>query len=104
MLPASRVIAEEEDVAESASYGTDSALAQRVSRDIHPLIRVERNLYYPDNRPYNTYTGNGIVNSGSLTSGNSFALKIDAPPGTYEYVCLFHADSYNQKGTITVSP
>jgi plastocyanin len=52
----------------------------------------------------NTYTGSGTVNSGTLTVGNSFTLKVDAPPGTYEYVCLFHADDYNMKGTITVTP
>jgi len=51
-----------------------------------------------------TYTGTGYVNSGTITPGNSFTLKIDAPPGTYQYVCLFHADDYNMKGTITVTP
>ena len=51
-----------------------------------------------------TYTGTGIVNSGAITSGNSYTLKIDAPPGTYQYVCLFHVDLYDHKGTITVTP
>jgi len=50
-----------------------------------------------------TYTGSGLLNSGTLTPGNSVTLKIDAPPGTYEYICLFHADDYNMKGTITVT-
>ncbi|HET9318994.1 MAG TPA: hypothetical protein VFO27_04435, partial [Bryobacteraceae bacterium] len=50
-----------------------------------------------------TYTGTGIVNSGVLTVGTSFTLKVDAPPGTYQYECLFHADDYNMKGTITVT-
>jgi plastocyanin len=51
-----------------------------------------------------TFTGAAPVNSGTLTPGNSVTLKIDAPPGTYEYECLFHADDYNMRGTITVTP
>jgi plastocyanin len=50
-----------------------------------------------------TYTGTGVVTSGTLTAGNSWTVKIDAPPGTYDYICLFHADDYNMKGTITVT-
>jgi plastocyanin len=51
-----------------------------------------------------SYTGTGYVNSGTMTPGNSYTLKIDAPPGTYQYVCLFHGDDYDMKGTITVTP
>jgi plastocyanin len=59
-----------------------------------------------------TYTGEGYVNSGLL--GNQlgpglFALRFDAPPGRYDYVCLIHgavaADgtANGMKGTITVA-
>lgn len=50
-----------------------------------------------------TYTGQGYLNSGHINAGGSFAALIDAPPGTYQYVCLVHADDFNMKGTITVS-
>lgn len=39
----------------------------------------------------NVYTGQGYVNSGIFGPGGSFALTIDAPPGTYEYICLIHS-------------
>jgi plastocyanin len=45
-----------------------------------------------------------MINSGTLSGGGSFTLRIDAPPGKYEYICLFHADDFNMKGTITVTP
>jgi len=67
-----------------------------------PLLIIPADVNAPSGG--NTYSGAGIVNSGTLTPGNSFTLKIDAPPGTYQYVCLFHADDYNMKGTITVTP
>ncbi len=38
-----------------------------------------------------TYTGQGYLNSGIFGAGGSFALTIDAPPGTYEYICLIHS-------------
>lgn len=46
------------------------------------------------------YTGQGYVNSGFLAPGRVFALTIDAPAGTYDYICLIHRDV--MKGTITV--
>lgn len=52
----------------------------------------------------NSYNGQGIVSSGFLAEGNRFTLTINAPPGTYEYVCLLHGDDFNMKGTITVVP
>lgn len=51
-----------------------------------------------------TYTGQGVVSSGFLPGGASYTLKIDAPPGTYQYQCLLHDDAYNMIGTITVLP
>jgi plastocyanin len=46
-----------------------------------------------------TYTGEGYVNSGILGPGATFALRFDAPPGTYEYLCLLHRE---MKAQITV--
>jgi plastocyanin len=48
----------------------------------------------------NTYTGQGIVNSGIIDPGNGFVLKFDAPPGTYTYTCLIHP---TMKSTVTVT-
>jgi plastocyanin len=50
-----------------------------------------------------TYTGTGYVNSGllNLTPGRTFVLRVDAPPGTYDYLCLIHPF---QKGRIIVTP
>lgn len=50
-----------------------------------------------------TYAGAGFVNSGFLAPGQSFGLRIDAPPGTYDYLCLIHGPN-PMKGTITVTP
>jgi plastocyanin len=47
-----------------------------------------------------TYNGTGIANSGLLPYGGSWALKFDAPPGAYAYLCLLHPW---MTGTITVS-
>ena len=52
-----------------------------------------------------TYTGSGFVGSGILDNHapyprNSYALRIDAPAGAYEYVCLIHT---MMKGTLTVT-
>jgi|SRR5579884_2795518 len=49
-----------------------------------------------------TYTGQGYLNSGFLYPGGSVAITIDAPPGTYHYVCLLHGPSMS--GDITVVP
>lgn len=46
------------------------------------------------------YTGEGYLNSGILRPATAFVLTIDAPPGTYPFVCLIHRDV--MKGTITV--
>lgn len=51
-----------------------------------------------------TYSGQGYVNSGIMLPGQSFAMTIDAPAGTYTYVCLIHgSDSGGMRGTITVT-
>jgi plastocyanin len=47
-----------------------------------------------------TYTGQGAANSGILGNGHAFFLRFDAPPGSYEYVCLIHP---TMKSTVTVS-
>src|SRR6266542_1696406 len=46
-----------------------------------------------------TYTGTGIANSGLQPYGGTWALKFDAPPGAYAYLCLLHPW---MNGTITV--
>ncbi len=46
------------------------------------------------------YIGDGYLNSGILYPGDSFALRLDAPAGTYEYVCLVHE---KMKGTLSVT-
>ena len=48
-----------------------------------------------------TYTGQGILNAGILGNGGAFILRFDAPPGTYEYVCLIHP---TMKASVTVTP
>ena len=48
----------------------------------------------------NTYRGTGLVNSGILIPGDSFALEIDAPAGSYEFMCLVHPF---MRGTVIVS-
>jgi plastocyanin len=47
------------------------------------------------------YVGQGIVNAGILGNGGAFVLRFDAPPGTYEYVCLIHP---TMKASVTVMP
>jgi plastocyanin len=64
-----------------------------------PLIVIPANVASPAGGT--TYTGTGYVNSGIITPGNSFILRIDAPPGTYMYHCLVHPSMH---GTITVTP
>jgi plastocyanin len=46
-----------------------------------------------------TYTGSGYLNSGIKLAGTAFVLRIDAPAGTYQYVCVVHP---NMKGTLVV--
>lgn len=63
-----------------------------------PLLVVPANVVGPQGGE--TYAGTGYANSGILTSGNSYALRFDAPPGAYQYLCLVHPF---MTGTITVS-
>jgi plastocyanin len=49
-----------------------------------------------------SYGGQGYLNSGLLTTGQSVAFTITAPPGTYQYVCIIHKGT--MQGTITVLP
>lgn len=48
------------------------------------------------------YSGRGYLNSGLLQPGASVTFTIDAPPGTYTYLCLLHRETMH--GTITVLP
>lgn len=63
-----------------------------------PMLVVLANVAGPAGGA--TYTGQGYINSGILTPGNAFGLVFDAPPGTYEYLCLIHPE---MRGTITVT-
>jgi plastocyanin len=49
----------------------------------------------------NPCIGDGLWNSGTLASGDSFSLVL-ASVGTYPYFCVFHCD-FGMTGTITVS-
>lgn len=48
----------------------------------------------------NVYTGTGMLNSGILEAPGAFSVRFDAPPGSYEYLCIIHPF---MKGTITVT-
>lgn len=37
-----------------------------------------------------SYTGQGYANSGIMTNGDAYALRFDAPAGTYDFLCLVH--------------
>ena len=62
-----------------------------------PLVVLPANVAGPAGG--DTYTGQGYVNSGIIGAGTPFALRFDAPAGSYEYLCLVHPD---MKGRITV--
>ena len=63
-----------------------------------PLLVIPANVAGPTGG--GTYTGQGIVNAGILGNGGAFVLKFDAPPGTYNYVCLIHP---TMKASVTVT-
>ena len=46
------------------------------------------------------YTGQGLVSSGIIGNGAAYFLRFDAPPGSYEYLCLIHP---TMRGTVTVT-
>jgi plastocyanin len=62
-----------------------------------PLLIIPATVAAPSG---DTYNGTGLANSGLLSYGSSFALRFDASPGTYTYLCLLHPW---MTGTITVS-
>jgi plastocyanin len=47
-----------------------------------------------------TYGGSGVANSGVLSYGSTYALRFDAPAGSYSYLCLLHPW---MMGTVTVT-
>jgi plastocyanin len=61
-----------------------------------PLVVIPASVAAPAGG--GAYTGQGYVNSGLLTNGGSFALRFDAPPGTYEYRCLIHSGAVAEAG------
>jgi plastocyanin len=40
------------------------------------------------------------VSSGILGNGGAYVLRFDAPPGSYEYLCLIHP---TMRGRVTVT-
>jgi plastocyanin len=47
-----------------------------------------------------SYSGQGYANSGIMPAGGSYALRFDAPAGSYSYFCVVHPW---MTGTITVT-
>jgi plastocyanin len=62
-----------------------------------PLLVIPASVASPSG---DTYSGTGMANSGLMPYGNTFALRFDAPPGAYAYLCLLHPW---MNGTVTVS-
>ena len=63
-----------------------------------PMLIIPANVVNPTGG--STYTGTGYVNSGILGNGASFALRFDAPAGSYEWLCVVHPF---MRGTVTVN-
>ena len=63
-----------------------------------PMLVIPANVVNPTGG--DTYSGTGYVNSGILGNGSSFALRFDAPAGSYEYLCLVHPF---MRATVTVT-
>jgi plastocyanin len=82
----------------TSGASTPPLLDVRPQAEGPPLFAVSSDVARPTGG--SIYTGDGYVNSGILKPGDSFALLIDAPPGTYEYVCLVHP---NMKSTLSVT-
>jgi plastocyanin len=67
-----------------------------------PLVVIAANVAGPSGGQ--SYSGQGYVNSGILGNGNSFLLRIDAPPGTYDYFCVIHGSpTGGMKASVTVT-
>ncbi|HEV2125689.1 MAG TPA: plastocyanin/azurin family copper-binding protein [Chloroflexota bacterium] len=47
-----------------------------------------------------SFDGKSYTNSGLLQAGDTYALRFDAAPGTYDYLCIVHPF---MKGTVTVT-
>jgi plastocyanin len=65
-----------------------------------PLLVIPAHIVQPPGGT--TYTGQGVASSGmlgNLAGVGNFALRFDAPVGTYAYQWLLHSE---MKGTITV--
>ena len=63
-----------------------------------PMLMIPANVVNPTGGT--SYTGTGYLNSGILGNSASFALRFDAPAGTYEYLCIVHPF---MRGTVTVN-
>jgi plastocyanin len=67
-----------------------------------PALVIPANVASPTGGT--TYTGQGYLNSGVLGGNASFAVTVDAPPGTYTYYCIIHGSPEGgMRGTITVT-
>jgi plastocyanin len=53
-----------------------------------PQLVIPANVVAPQGG--NVYMGQGYINSGIMTPGDSFILRFDAPAGSYDYLCVIH--------------
>jgi plastocyanin len=67
-----------------------------------PRIILPASLVQPNGT---TFTGQpGLLHSGLMFAGESYASLVDAPPGTYTYFCLIHGSAEGgMHGTLTVT-
>ena len=63
-----------------------------------PLLVIPANVATPQGG--NTYSGQGYLNSGIFEAPGAFAVRFDAPAGSYEYLCLVHP---SMRGRVTVT-
>jgi plastocyanin len=88
--------------AHTITFTSGAPLPDRIDLRQQPggpmLLVLPASLLQPAGGP--TYTGQGYVHSGRLRGGAEFSLRFDAPPGSYEYTCLFDPA---MRGAITVT-
>ena len=63
-----------------------------------PQLVIPSNVAGPVGGP--VYAGQGLVSSGIIGNGSAYFLRFDAPPGSYEYLCIIHP---TMRGRITVT-
>jgi plastocyanin len=63
-----------------------------------PQLVIPSNVAGPVGGP--VYAGQGLVSSGIIGNGSAYFLRFDAPPGSYEYLCLIHP---TMRGRVTIT-